>query len=214
MFQLDIDSIDFPPVRLANNEGFLAFGGDLSLARLIRAYESGIFPWYSEEYEILWWSPDPRMVLFPDEIKISKSMRSFIRKTDYTISVNKDFEQVIENCATVKRKDADGTWLHKEMQEAYIRLYNAGRAFSVEVWNEHNELVGGLYAVKANNRVWSGESMFHKESNTSKLAFIYLAKMALKNNIEIIDCQQYTKHLASLGAREISRCDFMKYFEK
>ncbi len=214
MFQLDIDNIDFPPVRLANNEGFLAFGGDLSLARLIRAYESGIFPWYSEEYEILWWSPDPRMVLFPDEIKISKSMRSFIRKTDYTISVNKDFEQVIENCATVKRKDADGTWLHKEMQEAYIRLYNAGRAFSVEVWNEHNELVGGLYAVKANNRVWSGESMFHKESNTSKLAFIYLAKMARENDIKIIDCQQYTKHLASLGAREISRCEFMKYFEK
>ncbi len=213
MFQLNIDDINFPPVKLASKEGFLAFGGDLSLPRLIKAYQNGIFPWYSEEYEILWWSPDPRMVLFPEEVKISKSMRSFIRKTNYTITVNKDFKSVIENCATAKRKDSEGTWLHHEMQEAYIRLHNAGRAFSVEVWNEQDELVGGLYAVISNKRVWSGESMFHKESNTSKLAFFHLAKIAKKNNIDIIDCQQYTPHLASLGAREIPRVEFMKYFE-
>ncbi len=180
MFQLNIDDIVFPPVKLANKDGFLAFGGDLSLPRLIKAYQNGIFPWYSEEYEILWWAPDPRMVLFPEEVKISKSMRAFIRKTNYTITVNKDFEAVIENCATVKRKDTEGTWLHYEMRQAYIRLHNAGRAFSVEVWNEQNQLVGGLYAVIANERVWSGESMFHKESNTSKLAFFYLAEMAKK----------------------------------
>ena len=214
MFQLNVDNITFPPVKLASKEGFLAFGGDLSLPRLIKAYQNGIFPWYSEEYEILWWSPDPRMVLFPEEVKISKSMRSFIRKTNYTITVNKDFESVIENCAAVTRKGGqEGAWLHSEMREAYIRLHHAGRAFSVEVWNEQNELVGGLYVVVANERVWSGESMFHKESNTSKLAFFHLAKMAKENNIEIIDCQQYTDHLASLGAREIPRDDFMKYFE-
>ena len=213
MFQLNVDDISFPPVQLANNVGFLAFGGDLSLPRLIKAYQSGIFPWYSEGYEILWWSPDPRMVLFPDEFKISKSMRSFIRKTNYKITVNKDFEAVIENCATADRRDSEGAWLHHEMREAYIRLHKAGRAFSVEVWNEQNELVGGLYVVVANNKVWSGESMFHKESNTSKLAFFHLVKMAQENGVKIIDCQQYTDHLASLGAREIPRDDFMKFFE-
>ncbi len=213
MFQLNVDDISFPPVQLANKEGLLAFGGDLSLPRLIKAYQNGIFPWYNEEYEILWWAPDPRMVLFPGEVKISKSMRSFIRKSNYTITVNKDFEAVIENCATVPRKEGEGTWLHYEMRQAYIRLHQAGRAFSVEVWNEQNELVGGLYVVIANQRVWSGESMFHKESNTSKLAFFYLAEMAQKNNIDIIDCQQYTSHLASLGARAIPRKEFMQFFE-
>ena len=216
MFHLNFDNINFPPVKLANNEGLLAIGGDLSVKRLIKAYQNGIFPWYGEGFDILWWAPDPRMVLFPDEVKISKSMRAFMRKTNYNITVNKDFEAVINNCATVKRNgdgDGDGAWLHREMREAYIRLYYENRAFSVEVWNEKNELVGGLYAVKSNDKVWSGESMFHKESNTSKLAFFHLAKMARENDIKIIDCQQYTDHLASLGGREISRADFMKFFE-
>ena len=213
MFLLKPHMIVFPPVNLANNDGLLAVGGDLSFNRLIEAYQNGIFPWYNEEDEILWWAPDPRMVLFPKEVKISKSMRAFIRKSNYKITQNKAFEEVIKNCASVSRKDVTGTWLHKEMQEAYINLYKKGKAFSIEVWNETDQLVGGLYVVKSNDKVWSGESMFHKEANTSKLAFIHLAKLAEENNISIIDCQLYTDHLASLGAREIPRIDFMKYFQ-
>ncbi len=213
MFQLSSHNVDFPPVKLANSEGLLAFGGDLSIKRLIEAYKNGIFPWYNEGDEILWWAPDPRMVLFPEEVKVSKSMRAFIRKSHYRITVNEAFEEVIKNCANVHKKDTKHTWLHAEMQQAYISLYNLGKAFSVEVWNENSELVGGLYVVKSNDRVWSGESMFHKESNTSKLAFIHLAKLARENNIQIIDCQLYTDHLASLGAREIPRIDFMQYFQ-
>jgi len=212
MFRLYHSILEFPPVQLANSDGLLAFGGDLSLERLIKAYKNGIFPWYIEEDEILWWAPDPRMVLFPKEIKISKSMRSLIRKNIYHITKNQDFEQVIKHCANVRRNNQDGTWLHPEMQKAYIELYKAGNAFSLEVWNEDNQLVGGLYVVKSNDKVWSGESMFHLEPNTSKLAFIHLAQMAEQENIEIIDCQIYTDHLASLGAKEIDRNEFMTYF--
>ena len=213
MFLLKSHIIVFPPVNLANNDGLLAVGGDLSLDRLIEAYQNGIFPWYNEEDEILWWAPDPRMVLFPKDVKISKSMRAFMRKSNYKITQNKAFEEVIKNCANINRKNDTGTWLHKEMQDAYINLYKNGRAFSIEVWNENNQLVGGLYVVKSNEKVWSGESMFHKEPNTSKLAFIHLAKLAEEHNISVIDCQLYTDHLASLGAREIPRIDFMKYFQ-
>ena len=213
MFTLKSQTNVFPPVNLANNEGLLAIGGDLSFERLIEAYQNGIFPWYNEGDEILWWAPDPRMVLFPKDVKISKSMRAFMRKSNYKITQNEAFEEVIKNCANVSRKNVTGTWLHKEMQDAYTKLYKNDRAFSLEVWNENNQLVGGLYVVKSNNRVWSGESMFHKEANTSKLAFIHLAKLAENNNISIIDCQQYTDHLASLGACEISRKEFMKYFQ-
>ncbi len=212
MFILKSHIIAFPPVNLANSDGLLAIGGDLSLERLIEAYQNGIFPWYNQEDDILWWAPDPRMVLFPKEVKVSKSMRAFMRKSNYKITQNEAFEDVIKNCANINRKNDTGTWLNEEMQNAYINLYKNGRAFSIEVWNENDELVGGLYVVKSNDRVWSGESMFHKETNTSKLAFINLAKLAENNNISIIDCQQYTDHLASLGAREISRKEFMKYF--
>jgi len=210
MFQLK-DKMIFPPVFLAHQDGLLAFGGDLSSKRLILAYQNGIFPWYNEGDEILWWAPDPRMVLFPDEIYISKSMRLLMRKNKYSITENIAFEQVINHCSVMHRNNQDGTWLHREMIEAYLNLYHIGKAFSVEVWNQKGDLVGGLYGVKATDRVLTGESMFHLESNTSKLAFIHLAQMAQKNNIDIIDCQLYTDHLASLGAREISRDDFMGY---
>jgi len=213
MFRLYQSILKFPPVQLANSDGLLAFGGDLSVPRLIEAYSNGIFPWYNEEDEILWWAPNPRMVLFPEEIKISKSMRSLIRKEMYQITKNRGFERVIKHCANISRNNQDGTWLHPEMQQAYIELNKAGKAFSIEVWNNDNQLGGGLYVVKSNDKVWSGESMFHLEPNTSKLAFIHLAQMAEKENIEIIDCQIYTDHLASLGAKEIDRNEFMTYFE-
>jgi len=214
MFQLNPSLLKFPPVQLANNEGLLAYGGDLSIARLIEAYKHGIFPWYDQSDTILWWAPDPRMVLFPDEIKISKSMRAFMRKSSYAITKNKAFKAVISHCATVRRKGQEGTWLHQDMQAAYYKLYQEGRAFSIEVWNAEKVLVGGLYVIQSNQQVWSGESMFHLEPNTSKLAFIYLAQLAQQSDIKLIDCQLYTDHLASLGAREIPRFEFMTYFDK
>jgi len=207
------DKLVFPPVQLSNSEGLLAIGGDLSVERLALAYKSGIFPWYNEGEEILWWSPDPRMVLFPNEIKISKSMRSLIRKNKYKITENTAFEQVIKLCSSMPRKDQSGTWLHKDMIEAYINLFHHGKAYSVEVWNEANQLVGGLYGVLSNEQVISGESMFHLEPNTSKLAFIHLAQKAAEENIKVIDCQLYTNHLASLGAREIPRNEFISYLK-
>jgi leucyl/phenylalanyl-tRNA--protein transferase len=213
MFRLPDDKIAFPPVNLANKDGLLAVGGDLSYERLTLAYKNGIFPWYNEGDEILWWAPDPRMVLFPAEVHISKTMRSLIRKNIYTITENKAFEKVIDYCAETHRKKDAGTWLSDEMKQAYIDLYKKNKAFSVEVWNKEGKLVGGLYAVISAEKVLSGESMFHLEPNTSKLAFIHLAQKSLKNNIKVIDCQIYTKHLESLGAREIPRSDFIRFLQ-
>jgi leucyl/phenylalanyl-tRNA--protein transferase len=213
MFRLSKNSLDFPPVQLANKHGLLAFGGDLSTQRLIKAYSLGIFPWYEATDPILWWSPDPRMVLYPQEIKISKSMRSLRRKNLYRITQNKAFKQVIDYCSKVPRAGQNGTWLHQDMIDTYNRLFELGKAFSVEVWNQKGILVGGLYGVKSAPKVWTGESMFHLEANTSKLAFIHLAEMAQQNDIDIIDCQLYTDHLASLGAREIPREVFVKHLQ-
>ena len=214
MFKLLKNSLEFPPLSLANKDGLLAYGGDLSVSRLLSAYQKGIFPWYEEGDNILWWSPDPRMVLFPEEVKISKSMRSLIRKNIYKITENQAFEKVIKQCAEVSRKGQKGTWLNKDMIEAYINLYKEGKAFSVEVWNKNNELVGGLYGVHNSPKVISGESMFHLEPNTSKLAFIHLAQKAQKEKIKVIDCQLYTRHLESMGAREIPRAEFMSYLQE
>ena len=212
MFRLPDDKIIFPPVTLANRDGLLAVGGDLSYERLLLAYNNGIFPWFNEQDEILWWSPDPRMVLFPSEVYISKSMRLLMKKSLYTITENKAFEQVINYCAETHKDKNAGTWLSGDMIRAYIDLHQKGKAFSVEVWNKDGKLAGGLYGVNANDRVLSGESMFHLEPNTSKLAFIYLAQKSAERNVEVIDCQLYTSHLASLGAREIPRAEFMMYF--
>jgi leucyl/phenylalanyl-tRNA--protein transferase len=210
MFFISEESLKFPPVYMANSQGLLGFGGDLSVERLKKAYNNGIFPWYAKEEEILWWAPDPRMVLFPSEVKISKSMRSLIRKNIYEITENQEFEQVINYCAISDQRNKKDSWLHPEMIEAYIALHKEGLAHSIEVWNQAGKLVGGLYTVQVNPNVISGESMFHLESNTSKLAFIHLAKKAEEKKIKAIDCQIYTPHLASLGAREIPRNLFME----
>ena len=203
------DEIWFPPVSEASPEGLLAIGGDLSTQRLELAYRSGIFPWFSEGDPIVWYSPDPRMVLFPEQLKVSKSMRQIIRKGEFTITFNQNFKEVITNCKSANRKDEAGTWITDEMQEAYIKLHQLGVAKSVEVWR-HSALVGGLYGIDLGT-VFCGESMFSKMSNTSKLAFIYLVEKLKKEQYELLDCQMYNEHLASLGAVEISRNEFLKY---
>lgn len=202
----------FPPVEMASSEGILAFGGDLQPERLILAYQSGIFPWYNEGEPIIWYSPGMRMVLFPEELKISKSMRRFIAKNKYTLSWNKAFEQVIDQCQKSPRKEQLGTWITEEMKEAYIVLHKLGFAKSVEVWDE-DELIGGLYGIDLGH-IFCGESMFSKVSNTSKLAFIHLVQELQKKDYKLIDCQVYNEHLDSLGAREISRKEFMGFLSE
>ncbi len=204
------ENIIFPPAQLANEDGILAIGGDLSFERLLLAYKSGIFPWYNQGEPIIWYSPDPRMVLFPDKLKVSKSMQQLIRKNEFKVTFNQNFSEVISNCKNIYRAaDQGGTWITDEMQQAYINLHKKGIAKSVEVWND-DVLVGGLYGIDLGT-VFCGESMFSKESNTSKLAFVYLVKRLEKENYKLIDCQVYNTHLASLGAEEIPRATFLKY---
>jgi len=207
------DSIDFPPVAYANADGLLALGGDLSIDRLIKAYHSGIFPWYNEGEPILWFCPNPRMVLFPDELRISKSMRQLLKRNAFTVTFNTNFDEVIKNCATVNRPDQHGTWITNDMQEAYKKLHKIGYAISVEVWKD-NDLVGGLYGVLLKEKkVFCGESMFAKVSNASKYGFIHLVNWLKQREVQLIDCQVYTDHLASLGAREIERKNFLQYLK-
>ncbi|WP_299259679.1 leucyl/phenylalanyl-tRNA--protein transferase [uncultured Aquimarina sp.] len=206
-------SIDFPIVSDANEDGLLALGGDLSIPRLLNAYHNGIFPWYDEDQPILWFSPDPRMVLFPGDLKISKSMRQLFRKNRFEITFNKDFKQVIDNCASISRSDQFGTWITSDMQEAYIQLHKMGYAISVEVW-ENEVIVGGLYGIwLENKKMFCGESMFSKVSNASKYGFIKLVENLKEKGVKLIDCQVYTDHLASLGAKEISRDTFMEFLK-
>jgi len=192
---------------MASSEGILAFGGDLQPERLILAYQLGIFPWYNEGEPIIWYTPARRMVLFPEELKISKSMRRFMAKGEFRMTWNMAFDQVIEQCQKSPRKDQLGTWITKEMKQAYKSLHRLGFAKSVEVWQE-NDLVGGLYGVDLGH-IFCGESMFSKVSNTSKLAFIFLVNELQKKDYTLIDCQVYNEHLESLGAREIPRSEFM-----
>ena len=199
----------FPPVHLANEDGLLAIGGNLSVERLLLAYKSGIFPWYNQGEPIIWYSPNPRMVLSPKNLKVSKSMKQLIKKNEFTITYNQSFSEVISNCKTIFRDDQGGTWITDEMQQAYISLHKKGIAKSVEVW-QADELVGGLYGIDLGT-VFCGESMFSKVSNASKLAFIYLTQKLEKENYKLIDCQVYNNHLASLGADEISRDEFLKF---
>jgi leucyl/phenylalanyl-tRNA--protein transferase len=202
----------FPPVNLANRDGLLAVGGDLSTERLLLAYKSGIFPWYNPKEPIIWYSPNPRMILFPKNLKISKSMKQIIRKNQFRATFNQNFSEVISNCKNSYREGQGGTWITDEMEQAYINLHKLGVAKSVEVWEE-NELVGGLYGIDLGH-VFCGESMFSKESNASKFAFIYLVQKLEKENYKLIDCQVYNEHLASLGAEEISRSAFLTYLKK
>jgi len=211
MYLLSKDLV-FPPVQLANEDGLLAIGGDLSVERLELAYKNGIFPWYNQGEPIIWYSPDPRMVLFPKDLKISKSMRQVLRKKEFKITFNQNFKEVVSNCKSVYRVGQGGTWITNEMQQAYISLHKKGIAKSVEVWLE-DELVGGLYGIDLGH-VFCGESMFSKVSNASKLAFIYLVEELEKENYKLIDCQVYNNHLASLGADEISTEAFLKILKK
>lgn len=199
--------IVFPNVSSASKEGIVAIGGDLSPERLKLAYQSGIFPWFDDEEPILWWAPNPRFVLFPSELKISKSMKQVLRNCDFEITINSDFKSVIGHCSKVKRDGQNGTWITSNMKAAYSKLHELGYALSVETWR-NGTLVGGLYGVDVGNGVFCGESMFSLESNASKAAFITFIQ---QSNYRLIDCQVYTNHLASLGARDIPRDEFMTY---
>ncbi|MGB2128862.1 MAG: leucyl/phenylalanyl-tRNA--protein transferase [Flavicella sp.] len=207
MIWLSKNTKNFPSIENVTDEGILALGGDLSCERLQNAYQNGIFPWYTEGEPIIWYCPNPRMVLFFDQLKISKSMKQLLRKDTYCITFNKAFEEVIFNCKYTDRKDGLGTWITNDMQRAYVDLHHKGIAKSVEVWKE-KELVGGLYGIDLGD-VFCGESMFSKESNTSKIAFIHLVKKLKNENYKLLDCQVYNDHLASLGAEEISRDTFL-----
>jgi len=197
----------FPDPSQASIEGVLAIGGDLSPGRLLLAYKSGIFPWFDDEEPLVWWSPDPRFVLFPKQLKVSKSMKQVLRNSDFEVTVNKDFEAVIDHCSKIKRDGQKGTWITANMKSAYIKLHELGYAKSVEVWLE-NELVGGLYGIDVNNGVFCGESMFSLVSNASKVGFITFIQ---NSDYKLIDCQVYTNHLESLGARDISREVFLEF---
>ncbi|MBF0456793.1 MAG: leucyl/phenylalanyl-tRNA--protein transferase [Nitrospirae bacterium] len=196
----------FPPPELAEDDGLLAIGGDLSQERILMAYQMGIFPWYMEAHPILWWSPDPRLVLFPNEFRLSRSMRQTINRNVFGITFDRAFTDVMINCARVKRNDCDGTWINEDMLEAYTGLHEAGFAHSVESWSE-GRLVGGLYGV-ALGRAFFGESMFALKSNASKAAVAALVERLLQSGFMFIDCQVVTQHLKSLGAREIPRSEF------
>jgi leucyl/phenylalanyl-tRNA--protein transferase len=205
------DEIWFPPVQEATSEGLLAVGGDLSVERLKLAYRSGIFPWYGDAQPIMWWSPDPRMVLFPDKLYVSKNLQKKINRDHFTVTFNTDFEAVIHQCAYVKREDQGGTWITDEMISAYIELHKAGMARSIEIWNG-KDLVGGLYGIDLQSqRIFCGESMFSKESDASKVALYYLVEEIRKKQYQFIDCQMYTEHLARMGAEEIPRDEFLHY---
>jgi leucyl/phenylalanyl-tRNA--protein transferase len=199
------EAVLFPPVGNAVQSGLLAVGGDLSPERLLAAYREGIFPWYSEGEPILWWSPDPRFVLFPDELCVSRSMRQFLKKGLVRITFDRSFREVISACRR-PRPGQDGTWITPEMRRAYCALHNLGYAHSVEVWQE-KELVGGLYGVSL-GRAFFGESMFSAVPNASKAALITLASQLKERGFDLIDCQVETAHLAGLGARPIPRRDF------
>lgn len=201
--------IIFPPVTKADEDGLLAIGGDLSIERLLLAYQSGIFPWYNEDEPIIWWSPNPRCVLFPEKIIISKSMKQVLKKGAFRFSINENFEQVIINCQQTKRKDGNGTWLNDNMITAYTNLHHKGFAHSAECWL-NDELVGGLYGIKLKN-VFCGESMFSTKSNASKFAFILYVQHLQQEGIQLIDCQISNPHLESLGAEMIDRNKFLSY---
>jgi leucyl/phenylalanyl-tRNA---protein transferase len=200
------ETLQFPPVEMADEDGLLAVGGDLSRERLIYAYSNGIFPWYETRY-ILWWCPDPRFVLFPGELRISSSMKQLLKKQAFEFSVNRDFNAVISNCKTITRRGQDGTWITEEMRSAFNDLHAAGYAHSAEVWSK-GELVGGLYGVRL-GKIFFGESMFSRTSNASKYAFISYVEYLKKEGVELIDCQVYTAHLESLGAEMIPRSRFL-----
>jgi leucyl/phenylalanyl-tRNA--protein transferase len=200
-------ALHFPPVQLSEPDGLLAIGGDLSINRLLLAYRKGIFPWYNSD-EILWWSPDPRFVLFPPELKVSKSMKKLLQQNAFEFTINKQFSEVIAGCETVPRRGQDGTWITDDIKTAYTALHQAGFAHSAEAWQD-GQLVGGLYGIRL-GKIFFGESMFSKVSNSSKYVFIRYVQELQKEGVQLIDCQVYTSHLESLGARMIPRKLFIQ----
>jgi len=210
--EISRQSFEFPDLDEADESGLLAIGGDLSIERLKQAYSKGIFPWYEDGMPILWWSPDPRMVLYPAKMIISHSLKQSIKKQQFTVTLDKAFAKVIKNCARTPRKGEYGTWITREMKDAYIRLHEAGFAHSAEAWLE-GELVGGLYGV-AIGKAFFGESMFHLVTNASKVALYYLVEKLNNWDFAIIDAQVYTNHLESLGGEMIPRNQYMQILEK
>ncbi len=208
MVFLNPNEISFPdPAFYHPDNGIIACGGDLSPKRLLLAYENGIFPWFNPDEMILWWCPNPRFILFPNDLKISKSMRKIMRDEVFTFSENKCFREVMENCMKVPREGQDGTWISDELIESFVKLHEMGIAKSVEVW-QNDELVGGFYGLQI-GKVFCGESMFAKVSNASKAAFIYFVQKN-QNKLNLIDCQVHTEHLESLGAKMISKEEYLK----
>ncbi len=207
VFRLSND-LTFPPAHLAISEGLLAVGGDLSVARLVQAYRQGIFPWYAEDDPILWWSPDPRLVLYPPELHISRSLGRLLKKNRFRFTLDQAFEDVVRGCAAVRGANHPGTWIVPEMITAYTRLHAAGLAHSVEAWCE-GRLAGGLYGVSL-GRTFFGESMFTRISNASKAALVVLVENLRRQGFDLIDCQVTTPHLMQFGAREIPRTRFLK----
>lgn len=206
MFQLGEDYI-FPHPSNADKHGIVAYGGDLNPLRILEAYKSGIFPWFESDQNLMWWSPDPRMILYTDKFKVSKSFKTFLKKSNYQVTFNKDFELVINSCANIKRINQKGTWITEGLIKSFIDLHKMGKAISVEVW-EDDDIVGGLYGLDLDD-VFCGESMFSKSSNASKIALYYLTKELRKNNYRFIDCQVPSEHLKSLGGEIISRSNFL-----
>jgi len=212
MVRLDENEISFPDPQIYDGpDGLMAFGGDLSVERIWFAYQLGIFPWFNPGEEILWWCLDPRFVLFPDELKVSKSMRKILNRNIFTFTENENFREVIKNCQQSTRKGQTGTWLSDELMESFIKLHEYGLAKSIEVW-QNGELVGGFYGLQIGN-VFCGESMFAKVNNASKAGFIHFVETN-KNSLELIDCQSHTEHLESLGARMIPKKEFLKILHK
>ncbi len=212
IFQLLNDTHLFPNPEFAEENGLLAVGGDLCPERLIRAYQLGIFPWFSEGDPILWWFTSPRLVLFPDKIHIPRRLARFIRKSHFSVSYDTAFEQVIDSCASIRKEREEETWITDEMKKAYTKLHYLGYAHSVECW-ENNMLVGGLYGVSL-GRIFFGESMFSYETNASKMAFVALARLLQQKNYKIIDCQMTTSHLLQFGACEIDGKLFSEYLQR
>tara|TARA_X000001036_G_scaffold48374_1_gene38646 strand:- start:4141 stop:4773 length:633 start_codon:yes stop_codon:yes gene_type:complete len=208
MHQLSSEHI-FPSALTANSDGVVAIGGDLDPKRILKAYKQGIFPWFENDDYLVWWSPDPRMVLFPKKLKISKSTKKILKDDYFKVTFNQSFDEVVDCCAKVKRFGQNGTWITEGLKKAYNLLHKEGHAFSVEVWKDF-ELVGGLYGIDLGD-IFCGESMFSKENNASKIGFIHLIKELSKNGYKLIDCQVPSAHLKSLGAEEISREQFLNY---
>lgn len=208
-----IKPIQFPELTQANRDGLLAMGGELNPDWLVSAYSQGIFPWFSQGQPILWWSPDPRMVLFPDKVHVSRSLRKVIKQKQFSVTCNQNFAEVISNCAMrgATSKQDDGTWITDEMNQAYQELHKLNYAHSIEVW-QHGELVGGLYGI-ALGKVFFGESMFSHKSNASKVALVALCQYLITRGYKIVDCQVTSDHLLSLGAEEIPRTKFAEYLQ-